>query len=266
MTPPFDIETANKLAIVYVSLAFRSSLDPPDGYLDEISRKVTRWTSDDVKLPDVQWIVRRAVSTVRGDSGRRALAESIRELGLLADLETRRAFLYDLVQLALHDDWYMHEEGRFISAVARRWDVHPAEEGRERLWSVMNSQTTETEWTPVHDLALIYLALAHRADDELSQRELDAITKKLAEWLPAALPSDVVIIVSEALHVYARGADDHLISRAVARVKQAVPQHQRSAIITDLEYVARADDVMLVEEKAIISELARAWGVEPARV
>lgn len=261
-----DKEMAARLATVYVSLALRSSEDLRGGYIGEVSDRVSHWTSDDVSQAEVTSIVNDAVAVARSESGRRALAESIRGLSHFADLETRRSFLFDLVQLALHDDWYMHEEGTFISAVARRWDVHPAEEGRSRLWSVMNSQSADSEWTPVHDLALIYLALAHRADDELSQRELDAITRKLGEWLPASLPSDVVIIVSEALHVYARGVDDRLLSNAVARIKETVPQHQRAAIIVDLEYVARADDVMLVEEKAIISELARAWDVEPASV
>ncbi len=265
MNATLDIESAERLATVYVSLAFRASSEPSEEYLDEIVRRVAQWTAG-IPRDDISAVVLSSVSTVRSESGRRALAESIRALSLITDLETRRSFLYDLVQLALHDDWYMHEEGRFISAVARRWDVHPAEEGRSRLWSVMNTHHTQSEWTPVHDLALVYLMLAHRADDDLSQSELDAITKKLSEWLPAALPSDVVVLVSEALHVYASGIGDDALLKAVERIKAAVPLHQRAALVADLEYVARADDVMLVEEKAIISELASAWGIEPEQV
>ncbi len=266
MKANLDIDLAGRLATVYVSLAFRASGDPSREYLNEIARAVAKWTLPAVSIDEIHAVVDTSVSTVRSELGRRALAESIRTLSHVADLETRRAFLYDLVQLALHDDWYVHEEGRFISAVARRWDVHPAEEGRSRLWSVMNTHHTESEWTPVHDLALVYLMLAHRADDELSQSELDAITKKLSEWLPAALPSDVVVIVSEALHIYASGVANDALAKSVERIKHAVPGHQRAALVADLEYVARADNVMLVEEKAIISELAAAWGIEPEKV
>lgn len=266
MTANLDIDLAGRLATVYVSLAVRSSRDPSREYLQEIGRVVAKWTLPSITIEEIHALVDASLSTVRSELGRRALAESIRTLSHVADLETRRAFLYDLVQLALHDDWYMHEEGRFISAVARRWDVHPAEEGRSRLWSVMNTHHTESGWTPVHDLALVYLMLAHRADDELSQSELDAITKKLSEWLPASLPSDVVVIVSEALHVYAAGLESDALTKSVDRIKAAVPRHQRAALVADLEYVARADNVMLVEEKAIISELAAAWGIEPEKV
>ena len=266
MTPTLDIDMAGRLATVYVSLAFRSSEELPDSYREAIVDRVADWTLESVSREKVGTVVDEAVQTVRSEEGRIALSKSIRSLSLFADLEMRRSFLYDLVQLALNDDWYMHEEGRFISAVARRWDVHPAEEGRTRLWSVMNTQFTETDWTPVHDLALVYLMLAHRADDELSQKELEAITRKLSEWLPASLPSDVVIIVSEALHVYAKGVDDKMISHAIARIRDADPRHQRAALIADLEYVALADNVFLVEEKAIISQLAAAWGVEPESV
>lgn len=264
MKPLLDRDMAARLATVYAALASRSAPEPPASYLGEMAERLSQWTEPEVSAQELVRIVDEAVRNANSTENRAALGEAIRELRVFADQPTRRAFLYDLVQLALHDDWYMHEEGRFISAVARRWNIHPVEAGRSRLWSVMDSHTSETDWTPVHDLALIYLALAHQADAELSQAELDAITKKLGEWLPAALPSDVVIVVSEALHIYARGADPQLLRNAVERVKRNVPMHQRAAIVADLEYVARADQIVLVEEKAIIAELAAAWGVEHA--
>jgi hypothetical protein len=63
----------------------------------------------------------------------------------------------------------------------------------------------------------------------LSQEEIDAITLKLAEWLPAALPSDVLNVVGDALTAYAEGL---------------------------------SDEVVLVEEKALIARLAERWSVD----
>ena len=186
----------------------------------------------------------------------------MRELSTRYESSRLRVFLHDLVSLALHDDWYAHEEGRFISAIARRWSLHPADDEHVRLWSVMDSEESEGTWTPLHDLAVLYIAMAHQSDDDLSQTELDAIGRKLAEWLPAAIPGDVGAIVRDALRAYADGNVRDLVSEAVARLKVAVPPHQRTAIFADLEYIARADDVMLVEERAIIAELAEAWGIE----
>ncbi len=252
--------SAADLALIFAALALRSDASPPSDYLEAVAAKLDSRSCTGKER--ARRLVSEAVEKMSTVGGKELLVESIRRIRQSYEPDMRRAFLHDLVELALHDDWYMHEEGRFISAVARRWNVHPAEEGKSRLWSVMDSHESADAWTVVHDLALVYLALAHQADDDLSQRELDAIVKKLAEWLPAALPADVVIIVSESLQAYARGLDASAITAAVGRIKRAVPLHQRAALIADLEYVAEADRIVLVEEKTIIAELARAWGVE----
>ena len=128
----------------------------------------------------------------------------------------------------------------------------------------MDSQNSDGDWTALHDLAVVYIALAHQADDDLSQKELDAISRKMAEWLPAAIPDDVRVIVEEALRTYAATDQRSLVRGAIQRLKVIVPAHQRAAIFADLEYIARADDIVLVEEKAIIAELASAWDTELA--
>ncbi len=264
MAPASPIQTAQWLATVYAALALRSSEVIGDDYVRAIRDRVVRRAEGHVTPEAVATLIAEKLSDLRNGDGKRVLGDAVRELAERNEPHVLRQFLLDLVDLALHDDWYAHEEGRFISAVARRWNLHPADDDRTRLWSVMSSQLTEGQWTALHDLAVVYIALAHQSDDDLVQREIDAISRKLAEWLPAALPEDVSAIVGEALHRYAADDPRPLLSEAISRLKVSVPSHQRAAIFADLEYIARADDVLLVEEKAIIAELASAWGTELA--
>jgi hypothetical protein len=247
-----------------MALAGRSGKPLSPDYRRAIRDRVVERTGGLVAAGAVDTLISEMLSDLANGEGKRALGEAVRELGAWYEPSHLREFLHDLVSLALHDDWYAHEEGRFISAVARRWSLHPADDDRVRLWSIMGSESLDGEWTPLHDLTVVYIALAHRSDDDLSQKELDAIAHKLSEWLPAAIPGDVNAIVSDALRAYAEGDALGLVRDAVARLKVSVPPHQRPAILSDLEYIARADDVVLVEEVTIIAELAGAWDIEVA--
>jgi hypothetical protein len=258
------VQTARWLVTIFVALARRSGESLDRAYRRAIRDMVVERTGGLVAPDEVDTLISESVSDHTNGESKRVLGEAVRELGMHFEPDGLRDFLHDLVSLALHDDWYAHEEGRFISAVARRWNVHPADDERVRLWSVMDAEASGDTWTAVNDLALVYIALAHQSDDDLSQKELDAIARKLAEWLPAAIPGDVGAIVGDALRTYADGDEVELVREAVARLKVAVPPHQRAAIFSDLEYIARADDVMLVEERAIIAELADAWGMKVA--
>ena len=262
MAPASPAQAARWLVTVYVGLARRSSERVTPDYASAIRDRVVERTGGLVPPEAVDTLIAESLSDLANGDGKRVLGEAVRELGSWFPRTQLREFLHDLVSLALHDDWYAHEEGRYISAVARRWNLHPADDERVRLWSVIDAHASDSEWTPLHDLALVYIAMAHQSDDDLSQAELNAIARKLAEWLPAAIPGDVNAIVGGALRTYAEGDVRTLVRDAVARLKVSVPPHQRTAIFSDLDYIARADDVVLVEEMAIIAELASAWGIE----
>jgi len=264
MGPASPAQAARWLTTVYVALAHRSTEPFSRDYARAIRDRVLERTGGLVSPGAIDTLIAEVSSDLANGDGKRLLGEAVRELGSRYAMKVLREFLHDLVALALHDDWYAHQEGRFISAVARRWSIHPADDERVRLWSVMDSHVPDSGWTPLHDLAVLYIALAHQSDDDLSQQELDAIAKKLSEWLPAAIPGDVGAIVAEALRTYAVGDERSLVREAVARLRISVPPHQRAAIFSDLEYIARADNVVLVEERTLIAELANAWDVEIA--
>ncbi|MEX1054417.1 MAG: hypothetical protein WED81_00200, partial [Rhodothermales bacterium] len=64
----------------------------------------------------------------------------------------------------------------------------------------MQSQGNRT--TIQRDLALIYIALAHSTDQELSGPEVDAISKRLRAWQTHATQETVLSAIKDALGAY----------------------------------------------------------------
>jgi uncharacterized tellurite resistance protein B-like protein len=244
------------LATIYLIVGSRGGSD--ESTLEErVAGLLAKWAWDgsvDAATEDVRSAFDQSAGSLDGS----VLFECIQRVRDHSAPADRAAAVEDLIALALEDGEYSSLEARFIEAVARTWDVHLAEPDH-RLWSIIDGDGPPGSWSRIHDLAIVYIALAHGSDRDLTQPEIDAISRKLGEWLPAALPSDVVVILSEALRVYADGPHPDVVDAAEARIREAVPAHQRDAIIGDLEYIAKADNVVLVEERAIIDRLARVW-------
>ncbi len=132
-----------------------------------------------------------------------------------------------------------------------------------KSWSILGGTADESgSWSPVHDLALIYVTLAHRPDDDLSSEEILAIATKLNEWVPDAQEDDVLRVVQDALSVYVQGPDKRMFTEAVESIRSTVPKHQLAALLEDLTYVADADGRRLSEEEKMIDQLTRAWSGE----
>ena len=86
--------------------------------------------------------------------------------------------------------------------------------------------------------------------------------------MPDSIPADVNRIVSEAMIAYSEGDHDAMVESAVSNLQEAVPEHQRRAVLNDLMFIARADKVVLVEEKEMIAKLAVAvaWDIDPSSI
>lgn len=119
------------------------------------------------------------------------------------------------------------------------------------------------EWTPQHDLALIYLVLAHGTDDDLSPSEVDVMLRKLREWLPHLSAEQTRHVLRTAMYKYADRRDELRIDRAIASIKNAMPARQRMLALQDLVRLANADGVFLDEEEDLINSLLAAWEIGP---
>lgn len=114
----------------------------------------------------------------------------------------------------------------------------------------------------VHDAALLYLAMAHGTDDYLSDAELRTVTDRLHERLDGVPRPTVQDAVMEAMSVYLDAPDDlALATGAMLRLRGALDAETRASLLDDLLAIARADGVVLDNERGLLASLSECWGV-----
>lgn len=118
------------------------------------------------------------------------------------------------------------------------------------------------DWTVAHDLALIYLALTHGADEELDSSEVDAMSRKLAKWHADFSVDGIRKIMSEVMLVYVGSSGEQMLETSIASVADSMPKSSRIAILNDLADIATADGTIVMGEVDFIQQLARDWGVD----
>lgn len=261
------METASEdilrdLALIYIALAHGTDKEMNKNEADVIADRLQLWQAEatDSTLQQAVGDALKAYTKGGAADNVQTAARSIRDK---VPQDLREFILEDLMSIALADDKFLYEENSFIAELAELWEVGstPEEDVAERKWSILDeAERDQKGWTAIHDLALIYLTLAHQTDRYLSSEEIRAITDKLNEWLPDADDSEVLQVVKEALRIYVQNPERGVFDDAVESVKRAVPQHQRDAVLEDLRYVAGADEQLLEQEQAMIDELAEAWG------
>lgn len=118
------------------------------------------------------------------------------------------------------------------------------------------------EWTTLHDLALIYLALTHGADADLDAAESEAMAVKLKAWNEAIDLERIRRVMQEVMLVYMSGSSDQMLETAIASVGTSMSKPRRIAVLNDLADIASADGMIVMGEVTFIQQLAREWDVE----
>ena len=117
-------------------------------------------------------------------------------------------------------------------------------------------------WTPIHDLAIIYQALAHGADANLDKNEIDTMAIKLNGWDDRFDIERTRKIMNEVLLVYVGESGAHMLETAIASVAQHLKKEDRITVLNDLADIASADGMIVMGEVSFIHHLAREWGIE----
>lgn len=115
--------------------------------------------------------------------------------------------------------------------------------------------------TLLHDLALLYLGLAHGADEDLDPKETMEIAAKLRRWQPDKDPALIDHVIREAMLTYLDGATDQRLHEAVHVLGGQLSPNLLKAILDDLVDIARADGSVVAGEQTFISEIAAAWNL-----
>lgn len=113
--------------------------------------------------------------------------------------------------------------------------------------------------TLLHDLALLYLGLAHGADENLDPAETRQISASLRRWQPDKDPKLIDHVIREATLTYLNGANPGRIREAIHVLKNALPSQLRTTILQDLSDIARADGEILSAEHDFIQKIADEW-------
>ncbi|MFW5973222.1 MAG: TerB family tellurite resistance protein [Bacteroidota bacterium] len=114
----------------------------------------------------------------------------------------------------------------------------------------------------LHDLALLYLGLAHGADEDLDPHETMEIAAKLRRWQPDKDPALIDHVIREATLTYLNGANDQRLQEAVQILGNELNRPLLQSILADLVDIARADGTVVPGEKSFIREIADSWSLE----
>ena len=124
--------------------------------------------------------------------------------------------------------------------------------------------SSNQEWTRVHDLALVYIALAYGTDHELTDSELNHITEKLQVWLDPQEQAHTQEVVLEAMSVYLTEEAAGEVAHAIESLSSSLGEAERQRALEDIVGIAEADGIMLTSERGLISVLASVWGLRTA--
>lgn len=112
----------------------------------------------------------------------------------------------------------------------------------------------------LHDLAVLYLALAHGADRDLDPAELVAVSDQLRAWAPGEDPAVVSHVLREAKLTYANGIAPENLDELVVRLGEKLDAPARERVLGDLREIARADQQVNAGEVNLIEHVAASWG------
>ena len=247
------------LALIYIALAYGTDHDLSDAELDTITASLESWEL----VPDedrIQEVVMEAATAFLEGNARAELRRSIGELADELSAEQRRQALHDVIRIAEADGVVLEREQGIIHTLAESWSLKRL--GQELLddtRAVM--QREEEEWGLIHELAFLFIIVAHSPENALNEDEIETILGRLHEWQPDLGEGEVREVMRSALHVYSEEPVQTLIQNSVQALKQALPDVQRLAVLDDLHCVAKADGPLTDEERELITSLARAWDV-----
>lgn len=171
----------------------------------------------------------------------------------------KSALLKDLARIAQADGIILDRERGLLVALAQHWHIDLP----KSMALLGSTPGDESAWGVLHDLAFIYLSLAHGTDYDLSEDERLIILRKLREWKPSLDENQIRTILNLAMDRYAHGPDQEVLNASIESVKASLPLPQRMAALHDLTQIANADGIFLDNEEDLINDLMNAWNVDP---
>jgi uncharacterized tellurite resistance protein B-like protein len=260
MSSPEGWTTPHDLALIYIALAYGTDHDLQEEEMTALTEALREWTVMPSEARVQEVVMEAATAFLEGDA-RAEVRHSIEQLGDELSFTERRRALRDVMEIAEADGVLLEREQGLIHVLAEAWSLKQL--SRELLDETSAAVQREGEdWGLIHELAFLYIVVAHSANNDLSPREIDVILDRLHEWQPKRSEEELRDVFRRSLQVYADDPEQSLIQQSVETLKKALPVVQRLTVLDDLNAVAYADEEGLTRtERELIMHLARAWDV-----
>ena len=250
---------AHDIALLYMAAAYGTDRDLSPEESESVQTALIPWAAGyDLQVrPTLIEGVTRLTEAENPDA---VLDQSIKRLSDDLSADHHSDILEGLVSIAEADGVLLQREQGLIAHVAAAW-------GHKALGdTLLDNATAEFEnaaddWSLIHELAFLFIALAHAGDNELNSDEIGMMRKRLRPWNPDLDDEAVEDVIRTALQVYAE-ADESVIQQVVQTLKQALPDVQRLAVLDDVYCMARADGPVTNAEESLIDTLGTAWDVQ----
>jgi len=115
--------------------------------------------------------------------------------------------------------------------------------------------------SPLHELALLYLAMAQGADDDLSYAEREAVTDTLHDRYAYLDRAEVQNVVLETLTAHDEQALKDVARQVVDTLDRMLSDEEKKTVLEDLVRIAEADGVVLDGERRLLGSVAASWAV-----
>lgn len=257
---PFDAwTTSHDLALIYIALAYGTDHDLSEREMDAITDALREW----VVIPDdahIQELVMEAATAFLEGNPRIEVQRAIDDLGEELTFTERQQALKDVMRIAEADGVLLEREQGLIHILAESWSLKQmSEEFIEETSAAI--QREGEDWGLIHELAFLYIVVAHSSNNDLVSEEIDTILDRLHEWQPELSEDELRDAFRRSLQVYADDPKQSLIEDSVQDLKDALPLVKRLTALDDLNTVAYADGTLTSNERQLIMNLAQAWDV-----
>lgn len=251
--------TSHDLALIYIALAYGTDHDLSDSEMNALTDALEDWAviPEDVHIQEV--VMEAATAFLEGDA-RAEVRRSINQLEDELSATERRQALRDVMRIAEADGVLLEREQGLIHLLADAWSLKQLGEDLVEDTSAVVQRKAE-DWGLIHELAFLYIVVAHSANNDLSGEEIEVILDRLGEWQPQMSREEIRDVFRRSLQVYADEPEQDLIQESVETLKEVLPLVQRLTVLDDLNSVAYADGALTRNERELIMYLAQAWDI-----
>lgn len=243
------------LTLVFLAMAYGTDRKLDDAELEAITHVLREWQAS-LSLQEAQEIVMEAMAVLLENGAGKEVSRAIESLGTNLQPEMRQRALEDLIRIAEADGVVLESERSLINELAKAWSIKSAPQD-----VVIVEEEVGEEWGLLHDVALVYLVVAHSSDNVLSTVEVETMIERLREWQPDATVEDAKHVLNIALQQYAQDANNQKMQEAIQSVRDNLPIVQRLAVLNDLVHIAESDGQVSKNESNMINTLSDTWDI-----